>query len=128
MGAMGRATGVLVTCLGCAFAWLSVARAQGGRGGADWTTSGGDAQRSSWVRTDAKISKETMQKPGFQLLWKLKLKNEPKQLNSLTPPVLLERLIGYRGFRMLGFVGGSSDKIFVIDTDLGRLEWEKQFT
>src|SRR5262249_59344163 len=84
------------------------------------------AQRSSWVRTDAKISKETMRKPGFQSLWKMKLKNDPRQLNSLTPPVTLERLIGYRGFRMLGFVGGSSDRIFVIDTDLGRMEWEKQ--
>src|SRR5262249_57754636 len=86
------------------------------------------AQRSSWVRTDAKISKETMRKPGFQSLWKMKLKNDPRQLNSLTPPVTLERLIGYRGFRMLGFVGGSSDNIFVIDTDLGRMEWEKRLT
>jgi outer membrane protein assembly factor BamB len=91
-------------------------------------TGNGDAQRSSWVRTDAKISVETMQKPGFQLLWKMKLKNEPRELDSLTPPATLERLIGYRGFRMLGFVGGSSDRIFVIDTDLGRMEWEKQLT
>lgn len=27
---------------------------------------------------------------------------------------------------MLGFVGGSSDTIFTIDTDLGRMEWEKK--
>ena len=27
---------------------------------------------------------------------------------------------------MLGFVGGSSDAIFTIDTDLGRMEWEKR--
>jgi outer membrane protein assembly factor BamB len=91
-------------------------------------TSNGDAQRSSWVRTDAKISKETMRKPGFKFLWKKKLKNEARQLNSLTAPATLERLIGYRGFRMLGFVGGSSDRVFVIDTDLGRMEWEKQLT
>lgn len=93
-------------------------------------TSNGDAQRSAWVRSDAKISKESMSrsgsKPGFQFLWKLKLDNQPRQLNSLAPPSTLERLIGYRGFRMLGFVGGSSDKIFTIDTDLGRMEWEKK--
>jgi outer membrane protein assembly factor BamB len=47
-------------------------------------------------------------------------------LNNLTPPVTLERLIGYRGFRMLGFVAGSSDNLFTIDTDLGRMEWEKR--
>ena len=69
-----------------------------------------------------------MRKPGFQFLWKMKLKNQPRQLNSLTPPATLERLIGYRGFRMLGFVGGSSDNIFAIDTDLGRMEWEKRLT
>ena len=101
------------------------ARAQG-RSESDWVTTSGDAQRSSWVRMDARISKETMEKPGFKFLWKVKLKNEPRQLNSLTPPSTLERLIGYRGFRMLGFVGGSSNKVFAIDTDLGRLEWEKQ--
>jgi outer membrane protein assembly factor BamB len=125
---MRRATGLLVTCLGCAFVWLNVARAQGGRGAADWTTGAGDAQRSFWVRTDAKISKESMQKPGFQFLWKLKLDNDPRQLNSLTPPVLLERYIGYRGFRSLAFVGGSSDKVFAIDTDLGRIEWQNRFS
>jgi hypothetical protein len=114
---MRRLAAALICCFGCCLAWLNYAKAQG-RGGADWMTSNGDAQRSSWVRTDAKISKETMRKPGFQLLWKMKLKNQPRQLNSLTAPATLERLIGYRGFRMLGFVGGSSDSIFVIDTDL----------
>jgi hypothetical protein len=96
----------------------------------DWMTDNGDAQRSSWVRSDAKISKESLQdpnrKPGFQLLWKIKLGNKPRQLNALTPPATLERLIGYRGFRMLGFVGGSSDTVFTIDTDLGRMEWERK--
>ncbi|MBI1764526.1 MAG: hypothetical protein HYR56_24135, partial [Acidobacteria bacterium] len=93
--------------------------------GRDWMTDNGDAQRSAWVRSDAKISKDTLSKPGFQFLWKLKLKNDPKQLNNLTPPSTLERLIGYRGFRMLGFVGGSGDNLITIDTDLGRIEWEK---
>jgi hypothetical protein len=124
---MRRFAAVIIVCFGCFVAWTDAAKAQG-RGGSDWMTGNGDAQRSSWVRTDAKISVETLQKPGFQLLWKMKLKNEPRQLDSLTPPATLERLIGYRGFRMLGFVGGSSDRIFVIDTDLGRMEWEKQLT
>src|SRR5579872_615965 len=70
-----------------AFLWTGAALAQ--RGGAEWTTTGGDAQRSSWLRTDPKISRETMQKPGFQFLWKIKFNNDPKQLNSLTPASLL---------------------------------------
>lgn len=124
---MRRFAAALIICFACLAAWAGDAKAQRG---VDWVTSNGDAQRSAWVRTDAKISKESLQdpkrKPGFQLLWKLKFNNKPRHLNALTPPATLERLIGYRGFRMLGFVGGSSDAIFTIDTDLGRMEWEKR--
>ena len=124
---MKRLAAVLICCLGGGLVWISVAGAQG-RGSIDWMTGNGDAQRSAWVRTDAKISPASMQKPGFKFLWKLKLNNQSRQMNSLMPPSTLERLIGYRGFRMLGFVGGSSDNIFTIDTDLGRMEWEKHLT
>src|SRR5262245_65905495 len=96
--------------LGCFFGLVNVAAAQ--RGGQEWVTSNADAQRSSWIRVDTKISKANMEagaanargqqgKPRFQFLWKVKLDNEAKQLNSLTQPVLLDRLIGYRGFKSL---------------------------
>jgi outer membrane protein assembly factor BamB len=122
---MRRLAIALIICFACFVISTGAALAQG-RGSVDWMTSNADAQRSAWIRADAKISKDTMQKPGFQFLWKMKLDNKSRQLNSLTPPSTLERLIGYRGFRMLGFVGGSSDTIFTIDTDLGRMEWEKK--
>jgi outer membrane protein assembly factor BamB len=117
---MKRIITASICCLICA----SIARAQRGTG--DWMTENGDAQRTAWVKADAKINKDSMAKPGFKFLWKLKLKNQPRQLNNLTTPTTLERLIGFRGFRMLGFVAGSDDNLFTIDTDLGRMEWEKQ--
>jgi hypothetical protein len=83
-------------------------------------TSGNDAQRSSWVRADGKISVAAMQKPGFQFLWKMKFDSAPTQ------PVLMERIIGYKGFKTLAFVGTASDKVFTVDTDLARLEWRQQ--
>ena len=43
----------------------SFAFAQVGRGGSQWLTGLGDAQRTSWVRSDDKISVETLSKPGF---------------------------------------------------------------
>src|ERR1700685_812131 len=49
------------------------AMASFGRGDSSWATAGGDAQRSSWVRTDPKIFKAGVQKPDFKFLWKLKL-------------------------------------------------------
>jgi outer membrane protein assembly factor BamB len=82
------------------------------RGGSDWSANGGDAQRSYWVRTDAKISPATIAAPG--------LGNEP-----LSMPVLIERYIGYRGFRAYAFVGGHAEDAFGLDSDLGRVEWEK---
>ncbi|HKQ78307.1 MAG TPA: WD40 repeat domain-containing protein [Blastocatellia bacterium] len=92
----------------------------------DWVTDNADPQRTAAVKADAKINKDSVAKPGaVKFLWKLKLKNAPRQLNNLTAPATLERLIGYRGFRMLGFVAGSGDNLFTIDTDLGRMEWEK---
>src|SRR5215831_1071074 len=96
---------VLWTIICWAFAGSLMAQ----RGGQEWLTGNADAQRSSWIRTDPKISKKSMQKGGFQFLWRMKLDNEAKQLNSLTQPVLLDRLIGYKGFKSLAFVGGSSD-------------------
>lgn len=96
------------------------------RGGNDWMTDGFDAQRSAWVRNDVKINPASMQKPGFALVWKYATGNAPRGDHALTPPALLDFYIGYRGFRTLGFLTASSGRVIAIDTDLGRLEWEKQ--
>jgi outer membrane protein assembly factor BamB len=86
----------------------------------DFSTAGSDAHRSGWVRTDPKINAASMQKPGFDLLWKVNV-----QSASLTEASLMSLYIGYRGFRALGFVGSGADKVFAFDTDLGRMEWQK---
>jgi outer membrane protein assembly factor BamB len=93
----------------------------------DWTTAGYDAQRSSWVRAEGKISAASLQRPGFQLLWKLRVADESTAARALPPPVLLDLVIGYRGFRALAFVATPSDHVVAIDSDLGRVEWERQF-
>jgi outer membrane protein assembly factor BamB len=104
---------------------IGVAQAQFGRGAGDFSTVGSDAHRSSWVRTDAKISPSALSRPGFELVWKVKFNNEARQLNALTPASLLTSYIGYRGFRSLALVGGSANQVFAVDTDLGRMEWQK---
>src|SRR5262245_25951132 len=124
---MRRSGLTVIVSITCVLLWTGAANGQG-RGPTEWMTSHADAQRSSWIRTDAKISTKTLEKPGFQLLWKIKMKNDSRQSGWLTQPVLLDLLIGYRGFRALGFVGDSSDNIFVLDTDLGRMEWQKRLS
>jgi hypothetical protein len=89
----------------------------------DWVTSGFDAQRTAWVRSDLRLTKAAVQKGEFKFLWQSKFDNEARQLNSLTEPVLQDLLIGYRGFKTLAFLGGSADRLFAIDTDLARPYW-----
>jgi len=76
-----------------------------GRGGIEWTTGSYDAQRTASIKNDPRISVQTMQKPGefgaFKFLWKLKLEYEPKAATALTQPILLDRIIGFRGFKSI---------------------------
>jgi hypothetical protein len=91
----------------------------------EWTTANGDAQRNAWVRAaDPRLTKAAVEKGEVKFLWKMKLDGETRQLNALTPPVLVDRLISHRGFKALAFVGTSNERIFAIDTDLHRIYWE----
>ncbi len=92
----------------------------------EWTTSGVDAQRTSWVRADDRLTRESVSNGTFTFLWKAQFDNKTRGMQSLTPPVLLDRLIGYRGFKALAFVGGSADRVFAIDTDLNKPYWNVQ--
>ncbi len=92
-----------------------------GRGGSAWTTVGADAQRTSSMRADAKISVSSMQQPGFQFLWKRKLDSQP-----LTQPLLLPNIIAYKGFKALAFVASASGGVYSIDYDLNRIFWEQK--
>ena len=124
---MGRHAHGPASFAACALIWTGSALAQG-RGGADWTTANADAQRTSWVRADARITKESVQSPDFKLAWKLKLDNAPRQLNSLSQPVHMGITYGLFTLTPLVFVAGSSDNVYGIDGDMGRVLWKKNFS
>jgi hypothetical protein len=119
---MTRTLRVSLIASACTVAVAASLQAQP-RGTPEWTTSGYDAQRTAWLKTDARLTKAAVEKGTFEFLWKAKFDNEPRQLNSLTEPILQDLLIGYRGFKTLAFVGGSADRLFAIDTDLARPYW-----
>jgi outer membrane protein assembly factor BamB len=114
---------LLLSCLFLLSA-AGMLRAQFGLGGAEWVTNGSDAQRTFSIPADPAISVDRLRTPGFQLLWKTKLSNDASQVNSLTPAILMDRYIGYRGFRSFAFVAGSSNTVYAIDSDLNRIEWK----
>ncbi len=117
---MRRVFQLAAIVLGCACA----ASAQLGHT-TDWWTYGGDAQRTGWGKSEQRFTKEEVK--NFQLLWKRKLDNGATGPHKLLPPVILGNLIGYRGFKELAFVAGSSDNLWVIDADLDRMYWQKHF-
>jgi hypothetical protein len=101
-----------------------VIRAQPGRGGSQWLTAFADAQRTSWIRTDDKISVETLAKPGFELQWKVALENQPRGLNGLTQGVTAA---GVTLFVPISLVAGSSNTLHAIDNDIGYVVWRRHF-
>src|SRR5437868_6445054 len=118
---MNRA-GRLIACGAVGLVTGTVGFAQG-RGGGVWTTASADAQRTAAVRTDPKITRESVQK-GFQFLWKRTLEQRPRGPGSLTQPVFSPPgFITYKGFKGLAYVGGSDDNVFAIDYDLNRPFW-----
>jgi outer membrane protein assembly factor BamB len=92
----------------------------------EWLTFGGNAQRDGWARDEKLISKDSLK--NFGLRWKLHVENEPKELISLTAAVVAEDVYTSRGVKDVLVVAGSSDTIYAIDADLGKLLWQKKFT
>ena len=98
--------------------------AQVGRGGSEWLTAQADAQRTSWIPNEPRVSVELMSKPGFALQWTSKLDNQPRGLNGLAQGVTAN---GVTLFVPMSVVAGSANTVYGIDNDLGYVVWKRQF-
>ena len=85
--------------------------------GADWLTDGANSQRNAWQK-DEKIF-TTANVKDTKLLWKLKLDNEPRQMHSLFPPLIIDRLNTPSGVKQVAIEAGVSDNIYAIDVEKG---------
>ncbi len=93
---------------------------------AEWLTFGGDAQRTGWAKDEKLLTKDSLK--TFGLEWQLHLDNEPKELISLTAPLVVEDVYTSKGVKDIVVVAGSSDNLYTIDADSGKLLWKKAFT
>jgi len=100
----------------------TIAFAQVGRGGSQWPTAQADAQRTSWIRTDSKISVDALSKPGFELQWKVKLENQARGPYGLSQGVSAS---GVTLFVPMSIVTGSSNNVFALDNDTGYVVWQR---
>ncbi|PYT24996.1 MAG: pyrrolo-quinoline quinone [Acidobacteria bacterium] len=93
---------------------------------ADWLTFGGNPQRDGWAKHETILTRDALK--DFSLQWKLHLDNEPKELSSLTAPLVVENVYTSRGVKDILVIAGSSDNLYAIDADSGKVFWQKKFT
>src|SRR5258706_5755266 len=92
---------------------------------ADWLTDGGDVMRNNWQKDEKIIN--TKNAKDIKLLWKIKLDNEPRQMHSLLPPLVIGSLNTSSGPKQLVIQAGVSDNLYAIDVGTGELLWKKHF-
>src|ERR1051325_8416879 len=76
----------------------------------DWLTDGYDTKRTAWQRDEHILSTSSVK--GMKLLWKLKLDNEPRQMPSLFPPLIIGKLNTRNGPREVLIETGVSDNLY----------------
>ena len=57
---------------------------------ADWLTDGGNPQRTAWQRDEKILNRENVR--NLKIVWKLKLDNQPREMHSLFPPLIVGSL------------------------------------
>ena len=96
--------------------------AQVGRGWSDWLAPYADAQRTSWLRTDPKISVDSLSKPGFAQQWTSRLPSQPAA--SLSQGVTAS---GVTLFVPASLVASGSNTLHMVDNDTGYAVWSRSF-
>lgn len=89
----------------------------------DWPTFAHDPQRSGWAFEETTLNVKDVS--GLALLWKMKLKNEPKSLTALTAPVVADGVNTPSGVRTVVYVAGSSDGVYALDAATGKIVWSR---
>jgi outer membrane protein assembly factor BamB len=93
---------------------------------ASWLTYNGDPARTGWARGESELTRDNVS--HLKLLWKTRLENTPRELTALTAPVVLAGQYTPQGAMDVVIVGGSSDNLFALDSDTGKVIWGRHFT
>ncbi|HWE48984.1 MAG TPA: hypothetical protein VG273_04320 [Bryobacteraceae bacterium] len=86
---------------------------------ADWLTDAANPRRINWQQNESILT--AAHAKDIRLLWKVKLDNEPRQMHSLFPPLIIEKLRTSSGVRQVAIHAGVSDNIYAIDVADGKL-------
>jgi hypothetical protein len=121
----------LAVCCGLAWgsgSWSALATLNAQSGGAalyDWTTDGGDNQRTGWNQSEKTLTKDNVK--ILKLLWKLHTDNPVRALHSLMPVLVLGQLNTPSGTKQVGYVSGISDNLYAFEVETGKILWQKHW-
>lgn len=91
----------------------------------DWTTDGGDNQRTGWNKLEKTLTKDNVK--NLKLLWKVETGNKVRALHGLMPALVLGRVITPTGVKQVAYVNGISDNLYAIDVEAGKILWQKHW-
>src|SRR5580704_3895761 len=90
---------------------------------ADWSTDGGNPQRTAWQQDEHILNKDNVK--NLKILWKIKLDNAPQEMHSLFPPLILGKINTSSGPKQILIEAGVSDNLYAIDVETGKVLWQK---
>src|SRR5262249_41952411 len=91
----------------------------------DWSTDGGDSQRTGWGRDGERLTPPNV--GSLKLQWKRETGNEPRALHALMPVLIAGHVRTSTGEKQLAIVNGISDNIQAFDVETGKTEWRRQW-
>ena len=91
----------------------------------DYTTDGGDSQRTGWIRDEKILTRENV--GNLKLQWKRETGNEPRALHALMPVLVVSNQTTASGAKQLAIVNGISDNITAFDVETGKTEWRRSW-
>src|SRR6185312_12649870 len=100
------------------FAVFAFAAVAGVMAWADWPSTGGGPARDGWAKSETALSPQTAK--DIKLIYVHKFENAARGENALSTPLVLSRIVTWKGFKALLYVGSANDTVYAIDSELGR--------
>ena len=91
---------------------------------AEWSTGSVDPARDAWQKGPSKINPQTVK--NLSLLWKVKVENKTMGMQSFREPIIIPGVKTADGTKTLAILAGASNDVFAIDTETGKIAWQKK--
>jgi outer membrane protein assembly factor BamB len=94
----------------------------------DWLTFSYDQERTGWVRSETKLTKETAR--NLTLKWRLQTDTKPdpgNKYSTLTDPIVVNNVPTREGPKKMVYAGSRDNSVYAIDADKGTVVWKRTY-